>query len=146
MKQHGRRFLCRLIWGTAPALAWRGCGKMKTSFRPLWFWAEICSRCLVNRKQEQYATLSGVQWRQFAHEMCNIRLPFHIPLTWEGQKSRRIRHVVRGNTCIIAGRWNRKHTALKVPGKCPLVLLVKIGWRQCRALQSEECMMVGSVL
>jgi len=36
--------------------------------------------------------------------------------------------------------------ALKLPNLCPLVLLVKVTWRQGRALENEEGKMVGSGL
>jgi hypothetical protein len=36
--------------------------------------------------------------------------------------------------------------ALKLPNLCPLVLLVKVTWRQSRALDSEEDKLIGSGL
>ena len=39
---------------------------------------------------------------------------------------------------------NRKFTALRVPGQYPLVLLIKIGRNEYRALRSEECMAIES--
>jgi len=38
---------------------------------------------------------------------------------------------------------NRKFTALKVTRKCPLVLLVKVGWKQGTSLGSEGSMAEG---
>ena len=46
-------------------------------------------------------------------------------------------HAVRGNTFLIAA-GGRKATALKVPRKGPLVLLIKVVWRQV----SEEVKVV----
>jgi hypothetical protein len=36
------------------------------------------------------------------------------------------------------GRVRAKHTALKVPRQCPLVLLVKVGWRGGKTFGGEE--------
>jgi hypothetical protein len=47
--------------------------------------------------------------------------------------------VVRDATFTMeGGEGERKLTAVKVPRQCPVFLLVKIGWRQCRAFGSEE--------
>jgi hypothetical protein len=40
----------------------------------------------------------------------------------------------------------KKFTAVEVPRQCPLVLLVKVSWRESRALRSEEDKMFGSVV
>ena len=38
----------------------------------------------------------------------------------------------------------KKFTALEVPRQCPLVLLVKVSWRESRALGSEKDKVFGS--
>jgi hypothetical protein len=43
---------------------------------------------------------------------------------------------VKGTAFIITG-VHRQFTALNFPRLCPLVLLVKIGWSQGRALRCE---------
>jgi hypothetical protein len=63
-----------------------------------------------------------------------------------GRQKRRNRSgvAVRVITCIIIiiiGRKNKIYTALKVPRQCPLVLLVKVGWKQGEALGSEGSML-----
>ena len=48
---------------------------------------------------------------------------------------------------LLRGRKSqKKFTALKVPRQCPLVLLVRLGWNQAKALGSEAGGMVGSDL
>ena len=44
-------------------------------------------------------------------------------------------NIIRGS----AGGWEAgKYTALKVHRQCPLILLVKEGWKEVRAMRSEE--------
>jgi hypothetical protein len=39
---------------------------------------------------------------------------------------------------IYEGRVTAKFTAIKVPRQCPLVLLVKVGWRGGKTFGCEE--------
>ena len=43
------------------------------------------------------------------------------------------------------GKWGKseKFTALKVPMYCTIVLLVNLGWLQCKMLESEEGMVMN---
>jgi hypothetical protein len=47
---------------------------------------------------------------------------------------------------VIAGKLREKCMVVKVPRQCPLVLLLKIGWRQGGALGSDDCMVMASGL
>jgi len=47
-------------------------------------------------------------------------------------------------TFIMSGGGDRKFVILKAPGQYPLVLLVKIGWKQSRTMGSEERSALGS--
>ena len=58
---------------------------------------------------------------------------------------RRSRDVVR-NTALITGRGEGEYIRVKFLRLCPLVLLVKVGWRQGRALGSEEDTIMGGRL
>jgi hypothetical protein len=42
--------------------------------------------------------------------------------------------------------WSLRLRAVKVPRTCPLVLLVKVGWRPNIVLESEEGKAMGSGL
>ena len=44
----------------------------------------------------------------------------------------------------IIAAWERTFTVLRVSIQCPLVLLVKLDWKQGKALGSEECKVMGS--
>jgi hypothetical protein len=50
----------------------------------------------------------------------------------------------KGTTFIVTRGGDRKFTTLKAPRQYPLVLLVKIGWKQSRAMGSEERSSLGS--
>jgi len=56
---------------------------------------------------------------------------------------RRSRPIVR-NTALITGRGEGEYARVTFLRPCPLVLLVKVGWRQGRALESEEDTIMGS--
>jgi hypothetical protein len=50
----------------------------------------------------------------------------------------------KGTTFIMTGGGDKKFTTLKAPRQYPLVLLVKIGWKEGRAMGSEERSALGS--
>jgi hypothetical protein len=58
---------------------------------------------------------------------------------------RRSRAFVR-NTALITGRGRGEYANVKFLRSCPLVLLVKVGWRQGRALGCEEGAIMGGRL
>jgi hypothetical protein len=59
----------------------------------------------------------------------------------ERERERERRGVVR-NAILTEG--NRKASSMKVPGQCPLVLLVKVVWREGKTLGSGEGKALGS--
>jgi len=52
----------------------------------------------------------------------------------------------RHDVCIIAEETEKECTAMKVHRQSPLVLLVKVGGKECKALGSEDVSVTGSGL
>jgi hypothetical protein len=50
------------------------------------------------------------------------------------------------NTALITGRGGGQYSNVQFLSSCPFVLLVKFGWRQGKALGSEEGTIMGSRL
>ena len=50
------------------------------------------------------------------------------------------------NTALITGRGEGEYARVTFLRPCPLILLVKVGWRQGRALESEEDTIMGRKL
>jgi hypothetical protein len=65
---------------------------------------------------------------------------------WGGEREREETEGMRGQndtTFIMTGGGDKKFTTLKAPRQYPLVLLVKIGWKEGRAMGSEERSALG---
>jgi len=55
---------------------------------------------------------------------------------WKGYSDR---HCTYYHKAVEGGGLSETFVALRVPRQCPLVLLVKVGWWQGKALGNEEC-------